>query len=135
MHKFYTYGGIVVLEKHDLSLIFELMLIASEFVLDELAENLQSHLIEKEAHWLHLHFNYFFTLQESALVSLISQDDLQIKEVKIWNYFIKWGIKQNSGLSNKNFIALKNTLQNWLPHIRYLQRFLQSARINKKIKN
>ncbi|RIB17312.1 hypothetical protein C2G38_2187687 [Gigaspora rosea] len=33
------------------------MLIANEFVLDELAENLQSHLIEKEAHWLRLNFN------------------------------------------------------------------------------
>ncbi|RIB00430.1 hypothetical protein C2G38_2234328 [Gigaspora rosea] len=104
------------------------MLIAYEFVLDELAENLQSHLIEKEAHWLCLHFNRiyqksfqnnklqdlqnwcndilvkypskifdsedFITLQENALVSLISRDDLQMEE---------------------------NTLQNCLPHIRYFQ--------------
>ncbi|RIB26207.1 hypothetical protein C2G38_2163846 [Gigaspora rosea] len=110
----YIYGGIFLLEKHDASFIFELMLISYEFLLDELAKQLQTHLIEKEAHWLLLHFNRiykksfqnnkfqdlqnwcngilvkypskifdseeFFTLQENALVSLISRDDLQMKK-------------------------------------------------------
>src|SRR5260364_433165 len=59
----YIYGGIAVLEKHDASFIFELMLIAYQFLLDELAKQLQTHLIEKEAHWLRLHFNRIY--QES----------------------------------------------------------------------
>ncbi|RIB12032.1 hypothetical protein C2G38_56211 [Gigaspora rosea] len=70
----------------------------------------------------------FSLLQENALVSIICRDDLQMKEVKIWNHIIKWGIDQNPGLptnsenwSNENFLALKATLRNWLPHIRYFQ--------------
>ncbi|RIB24467.1 hypothetical protein C2G38_668602 [Gigaspora rosea] len=71
----------------------------------------------------------FKSLQENALVSLIKRDDLQMEEVKIWNIIIKWGIAQNPNLSssgpekwtNENFLALKNALQNCLPHIRYFQ--------------
>ncbi|RIB26725.1 hypothetical protein C2G38_2162557 [Gigaspora rosea] len=108
----YIYGGIVLLEKHDASFIFELMLIAYELLFDELGKQLQTHLIVKGAHWLRLHFiriyqkssqdnklqdlqnwcndivvkypnkifdsEEFFTLQENALVSLISRDDLQM---------------------------------------------------------
>ncbi|RIB29222.1 hypothetical protein C2G38_1212292 [Gigaspora rosea] len=136
------------------------MLIAYEFLFDELAKQLEIYLIETEAHWLRLHFtrihqisfqNYklqelqkwcndivakypdkifdsedFFSLQEHALVSLISRDDLQMEEVKIWNRVIEWGIEQNPGLpsnpknwTHEDFLALKTTLQNCLPHIRY----------------
>ncbi|RIB21919.1 TLD-domain-containing protein [Gigaspora rosea] len=71
----------------------------------------------------------FTSLQENALVSLIKRDDLQMEEIKIWNYIIKWGIAQNPGLplngpeqwTNENFLVLKNTLQNCLPYIRYFQ--------------
>ncbi|RIB16906.1 hypothetical protein C2G38_1477199 [Gigaspora rosea] len=49
-------------------------------------------------------------------------------EIKIWNYIIKWGIAKNPGLSSnlkewspENFMTLKITLQNCLPHIRYFQ--------------
>ncbi|RIB24786.1 TLD-domain-containing protein [Gigaspora rosea] len=70
----------------------------------------------------------FITLQENALVSLIGRDDLQLEEVKIWNYIIQWGIAQSPGLSSdpknwsgENFLALKITLQNCLPLIRYFQ--------------
>ncbi|RIB26222.1 hypothetical protein C2G38_304893 [Gigaspora rosea] len=51
-----------------------------------------------------------------------------MEEVEIWNYIIKWGIAQNSGLpsdpeywSHENFSALKTTLQNCLPHISFFQ--------------
>ncbi|RIB18897.1 hypothetical protein C2G38_1311920 [Gigaspora rosea] len=158
----YIYGGVVLFENHNASFIFELMLIAYEFLFDELAKHLETHLIETEAHWLHLHFTQiyqkifqnnklqelqkwcndivvkhpekifdsheFITIQENALVSIISRDDLQTDEVKIWNYIIEWVIAQNLGLptdpedwSNENFLALKTTLQNCLPHIRYFQ--------------
>ncbi|RIB28940.1 hypothetical protein C2G38_1313536 [Gigaspora rosea] len=32
----------------------------------------------------------FINLQENALISLIIRDDLQMKEVKIWNNVIEW---------------------------------------------
>ncbi|RIB29213.1 hypothetical protein C2G38_2239046 [Gigaspora rosea] len=183
----YIYGGNVLLENHNASFIFELMLIAYEFLFDELAKYLEIHLIDNsrkkenlllikvvelvfvflmiarsEAHWLRLNFTRtyqqsfqnnklqelqkwcndivvkypekifnseeFNTTQENELVSLISRDDLQMEEVKIWNNVIKWGIAQNPGLSSdsknwthENFLALKATLQKCLPHIRYFQ--------------
>ncbi|RHZ76417.1 hypothetical protein Glove_198g57 [Diversispora epigaea] len=68
----------------------------------------------------------FTSLPESALVSLLKRDDLQMKEVKIWDYVIKWGIAQNPALptnleewSMNNFLTLKTTLQQCLPYIRY----------------
>ncbi|RIB04862.1 hypothetical protein C2G38_646181 [Gigaspora rosea] len=71
----------------------------------------------------------FTTLQENTLISLIKRDDLQMEEIKIWKFIIKWGIAQNPDLSldgsenwtNDKFLALKNTLQNCLPHVRYFQ--------------
>ncbi|RHZ89585.1 hypothetical protein Glove_13g122 [Diversispora epigaea] len=68
----------------------------------------------------------FTSLPVSALVSLLKRDDLQMEEVKIWDYVIKWGIAQNSTLptdleewSKDNFLTLKTTLQPCLPLIRY----------------
>ncbi|RIB05062.1 hypothetical protein C2G38_2047912 [Gigaspora rosea] len=70
----------------------------------------------------------FISLPESALVSLIRRDDLQMDEGKIWKYVITWGIAQNPSLpsnsedwSNENFQSLKTTLINCLPFIRYFQ--------------
>src|SRR6185436_14064529 len=40
----------------------------------------------------------FVSLPVSALVSILKREDLQIEEVKIWDYVIKWGISQNHTL-------------------------------------
>ncbi|RHZ89140.1 hypothetical protein Glove_18g36 [Diversispora epigaea] len=68
----------------------------------------------------------FASLQETALVSILKKDDLQMEEIKIWDYIIKWGIAQNPNLpitleewSKENFKTLKITLQQCLPLIRY----------------
>ncbi|RIB08444.1 hypothetical protein C2G38_349086 [Gigaspora rosea] len=68
----------------------------------------------------------FTLLHENALVSLVGRDDLQMEEIKIWKYVIKWGIAQNPDLpsdykdwTHENFLSLKTTLQNCLPLIRY----------------
>ncbi|RHZ67589.1 hypothetical protein Glove_300g125 [Diversispora epigaea] len=68
----------------------------------------------------------FTSLQEAALVPILKRDDLKIEEIKIWDYVIKWGIAQNPTLptnseewSKENFEALKITLQQCLPLIRY----------------
>ncbi|RHZ70840.1 hypothetical protein Glove_266g8 [Diversispora epigaea] len=67
------------------------------------------------------------------------RNDLQIEEIKIWDYVIKWGIAQTSTLPTnlddwitENFFILKTTLQQCLPHIRYFH--LSSAEIVDKIK-
>ncbi|RHZ89896.1 hypothetical protein Glove_9g182 [Diversispora epigaea] len=68
----------------------------------------------------------FTSLQESALVSLLKRDDIQMEEGKIWKYTIKWGISQNPTLptnleewNKENFLNLKITLQQCLPYIRF----------------
>ncbi|RHZ89477.1 hypothetical protein Glove_13g75 [Diversispora epigaea] len=68
----------------------------------------------------------FASIPESALVSLLKRDDLQMEEVKIWDYVIKWGVFQNPTLptnleewSKENFLTLKTTLQQCLRYIRY----------------
>ncbi|RHZ77482.1 hypothetical protein Glove_177g131 [Diversispora epigaea] len=80
----------------------------------------------------------FTSLEESALVSLLKRNDLQMEEIKIWDYIIKWGIAQTSTLptnlddwTKENFLALKTTLQQCLPHIRYFH--LSSIEVLDKI--
>ncbi|RIB00087.1 hypothetical protein C2G38_2256877 [Gigaspora rosea] len=70
----------------------------------------------------------FTSIQENALISLIKRDDLQMEEIKIWKRVIEWGITRNPGLpsdpntwTSENFLAIKTTLQNCLPLIRYFQ--------------
>ncbi|RHZ77486.1 hypothetical protein Glove_177g138 [Diversispora epigaea] len=61
-----------------------------------------------------------------------------MEEVKIWDYVIKWGISQTSTLptnlddwTKENFLTLKITLQQCLPHIRYFH--LSSIEVVDKI--
>ncbi|RHZ44358.1 hypothetical protein Glove_736g10 [Diversispora epigaea] len=68
----------------------------------------------------------FTSLQEAALISILERDNLQLEEIKIWDYVIKWGIAQNPTFpinleewSEENFKTLKTTLQQCLPLIRY----------------
>ncbi|RHZ75043.1 hypothetical protein Glove_217g71 [Diversispora epigaea] len=152
----YIYGGIVDLENCETRFIYDLMLAANEFELEELTNKLETLLIETKGSWLRTHFSFIFSrndseklknfcndivikypnlifdssdftsLEESAIVSLLKQNDLQIEEIKIWDYIIKWGIAQTSTLpknlddwTKENFLTLKTTLQQCLPHIRY----------------
>ncbi|RHZ77966.1 hypothetical protein Glove_168g15 [Diversispora epigaea] len=152
----YIYGGIVNFENVETKFIFKLMLVADKFELEELANKIETFLIETKASWLRTHcsmvlhnifdrkkFNdlqnfcstitrlifessNFNSFPESALVFLIKREYLQMKEVEIWDYVIKWGIAQNPTLptnlgewSKKNIITLKTTLQQCLPYIRY----------------
>ncbi|RIB20913.1 hypothetical protein C2G38_1151655 [Gigaspora rosea] len=70
----------------------------------------------------------FTSIQENTIISVIKRDDLQMEEVKILKHIIEWGIAQNPGMppdprnwSNDNFLTMKTTLLNCLPHIRYFQ--------------
>ncbi|RIB12770.1 ICP0-binding domain of ubiquitin-specific protease 7-domain-containing protein [Gigaspora rosea] len=70
----------------------------------------------------------FPALSENILIYILKLDNLQMNEGKIWDYVIKWGIARNPSLPPKldqwsevHFLALKNSLQNCLPLIRYFQ--------------
>ncbi|UZO04967.1 uncharacterized protein OCT59_025328 [Rhizophagus irregularis] len=67
----------------------------------------------------------FTSLSEKSLISLIKKDDLQMREIEVWEYVLKWGLAQNPTLtqnpdtwSDDDFKIMKNTLQHCLPLIR-----------------
>ncbi|RHZ65598.1 hypothetical protein Glove_313g29 [Diversispora epigaea] len=68
----------------------------------------------------------FHSLPEDALISILKRDDLQLEEVKIWEYIIQWGKAKSPMLptnlnewTSDNFLTLKETLKQCLQHIRY----------------
>ncbi|CAG8481381.1 14305_t:CDS:2 [Acaulospora colombiana] len=70
----------------------------------------------------------FLTIDEPVLVSILQRDDLQIDEVEIWDFLIRWGIAHTrtpgldadvSKWSNDDFSALKSTLQNCIPLVKF----------------
>ncbi|EXX76607.1 uncharacterized protein OCT59_012291 [Rhizophagus irregularis] len=73
----------------------------------------------------------FPSLNKEILFDLLERDDLQIKEVIVWDYLIKWGIEQTSGLghensdrakwNNKDYEELKKTLNQIIPLIRFTE--------------
>ncbi|RHZ83879.1 hypothetical protein Glove_87g57 [Diversispora epigaea] len=154
----YIYGGIVNIENTDTKTIYELMVKANELELKELSTKLESYLIESKAScdkfkdlkkfyndiivkYPNLIFDSedFTSLQETALISILERDDLNVKEIKIWDYVIKWGIAQNPTLptnldewSNENFKELKITLQQCSLLIRYFH--ISSEDIWEKVK-
>ncbi|RIB19683.1 hypothetical protein C2G38_2141527 [Gigaspora rosea] len=70
----------------------------------------------------------FTNLQESTLITLLKNDNLQMGESEIWDKVILWGKANTPDLpsdlkdwTDENFKSLKATLQHCLPHIRYFQ--------------
>src|SRR3954463_2261997 len=68
----------------------------------------------------------FTSLPEKSLVSLIKRDDLQMKEIEVWEHVLKWGLEKNPTLLpdpvtwlDDDFKIMKNTLLNCLPLIRF----------------
>ncbi|EXX68275.1 uncharacterized protein OCT59_012308 [Rhizophagus irregularis] len=74
----------------------------------------------------------FLSLDKDSLFNLLESDNLQIEEVKVWDYLIKWGIEQTSaGLGsssnsdrtnwdNDNYDSLKQILNQFIPLIRFV---------------
>ena len=88
--------------------------------------------------------SYFTSLPEKLLISLIKSDDLQMKEVEIWEHVLKWGLAQNPTLipdpdtwTDNDFKTMENTLQHCLPSIRFFslssKEFLQKVGPYKKL--
>jgi hypothetical protein len=86
----------------------------------------------------------FTSLSEKSLVLLINSDDLQMKEARIWENVLKWGLAQNPTLisdpdawTDNDFKAMENTLQHCLPLIRFFslssEEFVQKVHPYKKL--
>ncbi|GBC23745.1 carbohydrate-binding module family 13 protein [Rhizophagus irregularis DAOM 181602=DAOM 197198] len=86
----------------------------------------------------------FISLSEKSLISLIQYDNFQINVIEVWENVLKWGIAQNPGLpsdlssySKDDFNILKNTLQQFIPFIKFFnlnhKEFLNKVYPYKKI--
>ncbi|RGB26078.1 hypothetical protein C1646_770900 [Rhizophagus diaphanus] len=86
----------------------------------------------------------FTSLPEKFLISLIKKDDLQMKEIEVWEHVLKWGLAKNQTLipdpdtwTDENFKVMENTLQNCLPLIRFYslssKEFLHKVRPYRKL--
>ncbi|EXX74890.1 hypothetical protein RirG_046850 [Rhizophagus irregularis DAOM 197198w] len=91
-------------------------------------------------------FKSLTSISEKFLISLIKRDDLQMKEIEIWEHVLKWGLAQNPTLvsdpnvwSDDDFKTMENTLQHCLPHVRLFslssKEFSQKVRPYKKLLN
>ncbi|GBB88596.1 hypothetical protein RclHR1_15150001 [Rhizophagus clarus] len=88
----------------------------------------------------------FTLLSEKSLIQLIKRDDLQMKEIEVWEHLLKWGLAQNptflsdpNAWSDNDFKTMKNTLQHCLPLIRFFslssKDFLRKVHPYKKLLN
>ncbi|GES81785.1 hypothetical protein GLOIN_2v1878320 [Rhizophagus clarus] len=96
-------------------------------------EKLQNHCLES----ICMNPQPFFTsndyhlLDENILYGLFKRDDLNVKEIDIFDFLIKWGVKQAPGLgnensdknrwSNSNYESLKETLNQLIPLVRFIE--------------
>jgi hypothetical protein len=75
--------------------------------------------------------NSFLSLDKDILFILLKRDELQVDEIDLWNYLIKWGIEQTPGLesensdlskwNDENYKALTKTLDQFFPLIRFME--------------
>ncbi|KAG9288952.1 hypothetical protein G9A89_019574 [Geosiphon pyriformis] len=68
----------------------------------------------------------FRSIDRSILLMLVKRDDLDIEEIKIWEYLIDWGTAQHTSLgkevskwSREDFTTVAATLEPLLPLIRW----------------
>ncbi|PKY44520.1 hypothetical protein RhiirA4_443175 [Rhizophagus irregularis] len=66
-------------------------------------------------------------MEEDHLIEILKRDDLKLEEIEIWDYLIKWGIKNTDSINNlskwtsNDFTELEKTLHNCIPYIRFSQ--------------
>ncbi|GBC09454.1 hypothetical protein RclHR1_08880007 [Rhizophagus clarus] len=94
-------------------------------------------LISKEPNKIFDSLN-FSLIPEKLLITLIQNENHQMSEIQVWERVIGWGRAQNPDLpsdptsySKEDFNALKNTLQQCIPFIKF--RNLSSKEFSKKV--
>ncbi|CAI2171923.1 1234_t:CDS:2 [Funneliformis geosporum] len=68
----------------------------------------------------------FLDVNENVILQLLKRDDLGVEEIDIWDFLIKWGIKNADipyendieNWSSEDFSALEKTLCNLIPFLR-----------------
>ncbi|GES93628.1 hypothetical protein GLOIN_2v1773702 [Rhizophagus clarus] len=149
----YIYGGILSLDEKNASDLLEILATSISLIfknysqsinllkLQEFCTNLMVQSPEKILKSLN-----FTSLPEKSLISIIKSDDLQMKEIEVWEHVLKWGLAQNPGLipdpktwSDDEFKIMRNTLQHCLPLVRFFclssKEFSQKVRPYQKILN
>jgi hypothetical protein len=71
----------------------------------------------------------FLKMEEDHLIEILKRDDLKLEEIEIWDYLIKWGIKNTDSILNDDltkwspidFKELEKTLHNCISYIRFSQ--------------
>jgi hypothetical protein len=152
----HIYTGVLSVENDEINLI-DVIIAADELQLLEVYQKLENQLLENNSAWkpkdiitalLHdrltnlynfaLGLTYrnpkiifesedFPKIKEAHLIQLLKFDDLELKEIEIWEYLIKWGIQNTDSILDEdltkwtleNFMDLKNTIHNCIPHIRF----------------
>ncbi|GBC10170.1 hypothetical protein RclHR1_00940011 [Rhizophagus clarus] len=88
----------------------------------------------------------FTSLPEKLLIQLLKKDDLQMKEIEIWEHVLKWGLAQNptsllhpDNWSDDEFRTMKNILNPFIPSIRFFslsyEEIIQKVTPYKKLLN
>ena len=154
----HIYTGVLSVEINEISLV-DIAIAADELQLLEVYQQLEERLLENKLAWnqrdiitifQHDHFanlyNFaiglacrnpkiifesedFLKMEEIYLIRLLKCDDLELEEIKIWEYLIQWGIENTDSIldydltrwTEENFMDLKNTIRNCIPHIRFFQ--------------
>ncbi|CAG8766133.1 16252_t:CDS:1, partial [Gigaspora margarita] len=160
----YIYTGIFSVENN--VCLVDIFISADEIELLELCKQIKKHLLETESAWkfpkdfitlcqhnvidlynvaiylvcknpkVVFESKEFLELGEDHLISLLKSDDLRLDEIEIWDYLVKWGIKNSNyiltgDLTNWNptdFVELEKTIHNCIPHIRFSQMSLHELR-------
>ena len=55
----------------------------------------------------------FTSLSEKSLVSLIKRDDLQMKEIEVWEHVLQWGLAQNPTLITDSDTWTDDDFKKW----------------------
>ena len=68
----------------------------------------------------------FLKLNEGSLIQLLKRDDLELNEIEIFEYLIKWGVSNTEPTLNVIVrkwwsSSVKKVLRNCIPHIRFFQ--------------
>ncbi|CAG8474088.1 2315_t:CDS:2 [Acaulospora morrowiae] len=154
----YIYTGVISVENSEVSLV-EIAIASDELQLHEAYQQLERRLLDDELAWKpndiftvlqhdHLTFLYnasiglacrnpkiifesedFFNIKETNLIDILKSDYLELDEIEIWQYLIRWGIENTNSIlvydlkkwTPENFMDLKNTLCDCIPHIRFFQ--------------
>jgi hypothetical protein len=153
----YIYTGVLSVESNEINLM-DVIVAADELQLLKVYQKLENQLLENNLAWkpkdiiTALQYDRFTNLynfalgltfrnpkvifesedfpkiKEPQLIQLLKFDDIELKEIEIWEYLIKWGTQNTYSILDEdkiykwtpeNFVDLKNTIRNCIPHIRF----------------